>query len=149
FFSWLQARPGFVHEPGGVKTDTFLPRSLLLVVPALLLAACAAGAEPSTTAPQREASRQATMTRRVLADATEAARAYGQAHLGHVLHLSPRDLRKKGLELPEGIALDIRTNHTSFCIRVTNGSLPSIHPWATGTVSSSARSPSSSDRCHL
>jgi hypothetical protein len=119
-----------------------------LLVSALSMAACGEGSAPAA-APQMEASHQADLTRAALVDATAAAKAYGQAHLGHYLDLRPRDLAKEGLELPESISLAIRTKHTAFCLTATNTALPSIHPWSQATSSSRTQKPSSVDRCLL
>lgn len=117
----------------------------LLSLAAIAFAACGGG-EP-VAAPERETERAAIVTRSALADVSEAARAYGQAHLGHFLKLKVRDLKEEGLELPSTVALKIDTDHTGYCIRARNDSLPSIHPWSIGTVSSRDRVPSPSDRC--
>lgn len=98
-------------------------------------------------APQREASEQVSSTRSALADAAAAAGRYGQAHLGHYRDLRMKHLKAEGLEIPKTVSLEIKTTHTSYCVRALNGALPTIHPWAVATVTSKERSPSPSDRC--
>lgn len=130
---------------------TTSPRRLIVglsMVAALASSACGTG-EGSPAAPQRATSHQADLTRAALTEAEGAARAYGQAHLGHFLRLRPRDLEREGLTLADNLSLSIRTNHRGFCIQASNEELPSIHPWARGTVSSRTRTPSSADRCQL
>lgn len=112
-----------------------------------LLGACGGPMEESTAGSQ-ETKRQATATRVALAGAAEAAQRYGQAHLGHFLNLEVKSLEAEGLETGEGVSLAVRTKHDSYCIRATNEALASIHPWATGTISSESRVPSIADRCH-
>lgn len=109
-------------------------------------AACAgtpAEPGPADAATQQEAA----LTRTVLTDASAAAEAYGQAHLGHYLDLNLTRLRREGLEVPESISLTVRTTHDSFCIKAANEALPSIHPWALASVTSADTEPSSQDRC--
>ena len=117
-----------------------------VAVACLLLSACA-GAPAATVSAKTETERQAEATRSVLADSVVSARAYGQAHLGHFLRLDPKRLQREGLEVPARISVKVKTTHTSFCITVVNRSLPSIHPWATGTVASGSPRPSSDNRC--
>lgn len=112
-----------------------------------LLAACGASGQAAVS-PTRETQRLAAQTRSSLVDAAEAARAYGQAQLGHYLDLGLRDLEQEGLRLDEDVVIKVRADHTGFCLIAINGRLPSIHPWATGTISSAATEPSSADRCH-
>ena len=86
-------------------------------------------------------------TRRVLSEARGLAHDYGTQHLGHYLDLRLNDLRKAGLELPDEISMKVRTDHTSYCIEVTNKALPSIHEWREATATSRAPGPDPSDRC--
>lgn len=120
----------------------------LAVIGALALSACGTS-EGSSTGPQQETSRQADLTRTTLIEAEEAARAYGQAQLGHFLDMRTRDLEREGLELADTVSLAISADHTGFCIQAINEELPSIHPWAKGTVLSSTRMPSTADRCQF
>ena len=120
----------------------------LVVITAIAASACGAS-EGSSAAPQRETTRQADLTRTTLLDAVEAGRAYGQARLGHLRDMKLRDLEREGLVLADNMSLDIRADHTGFCIQMINEELPSIHPWAKGTVSSRSGTPSSADRCQL
>ncbi|HVF52102.1 MAG TPA: hypothetical protein VNC78_00680 [Actinomycetota bacterium] len=113
---------------------------------ALLLGAC--GSPSGTQAsPEREATKQVALTRATLENASQAAQRYGQAHLGHFLELSTKDLRKEGLGEVEGISVKVSGGHAGYCIKTLNDALPSIHPWAAATVSSAAREPSPADRC--
>ncbi len=117
---------------------------------ALLLGACG---PPSadTSGTQMRADRAATervaLIRDTLGRAVTAAQAYGQAHLGHYLDLSIRDLRREGLVLPEGITISAKADHSGYCIRASDAVLPSIHPWAEASASSADREPSPEDRC--
>ena len=87
------------------------------------------------------------LSKTVLADAREAASRYGREHLGHFLKFSKRDLWMNGFQAPDGVSVDVSKTHTSYCIRVTNPALPSIHPWRLGTVGSAKGEGSSADDC--
>jgi hypothetical protein len=117
-----------------------------LVTGTIFLAACG-GASQVTTDPQQETTRQAEITRSVLADAGVAARAYGQDHLGHYVDLTKRELIGAGLKPHRGVTLEIRARHMTFCIQAMNEALPSIHPWAVATVTLRDARPSSRDGC--
>ncbi len=90
---------------------------------------------------------QVTVSKQVLADAREAAGRYGKEHLGHYLKFTDRDLWTNGFQAPDGVSVKVSTTHTAYCIRVTNRSLPSIHPWRVGTVGSGNGEGSSADNC--
>ena len=111
-----------------------------------VLASCAA-APGSPAAPDAATREEVAVTRMVLTDAAESAKAYGQAHLGHYLDLSVRRLEREGLEVPGSISLRVRTTHDSYCINATNETLPSIHPRALASVGSGEAEPTSKDRC--
>lgn len=131
-----------------MTTSPSLLIASVAVVAALVFSACGTS-EGSSAAPQEETTRQADLTRTTLIGAEEAARAYGQAQLGHFLEMGTRDLEREGLELADDLSLEIRADHTGFCIEATNEALPSIHPWARGSISSSTRIPSTTDRCQI
>jgi len=80
-------------------------------------------------------------------DAREAARRYGREHLGHYRKLSERHLWVNGFQAPDGVSVAVAAEHTTYCIRVTNRALPSIHPWRVGTVGSGDGEGSSADDC--
>lgn len=82
-------------------------------VASLLLGACA-GAPAAPASAEAETRRQATVTHSVLEDSLASSRAYGQAHLGHFLHLNVRRLQREGLEVPNSISLTVRATHTGF-----------------------------------
>ncbi len=119
-----------------------------MLLAAGLLSACGAGADLGASS-QSEARRQADLTRMSLIDAAAAARAYGQAHLGHFRRLRIADLEKHGFEVPDRVRLRVRSSHTDYCIGVVNQALPSIHPWRAGTIRSRSAQPSTADRCRL
>ncbi|MGH2756689.1 MAG: hypothetical protein ACRDI3_02765, partial [Actinomycetota bacterium] len=72
--------------------------ALLLVV--VLAGACTRGSSESFAGDDRTAE-QVEISRTTLAEADEAARAYGRAHLGHFLELDGRALRREGLNVPD------------------------------------------------
>lgn len=122
-------------------------RTMIAVLIASVVFASCAAAPRSPGAPDAATRDEAALTRTVLTDAAESAKAYGQAHLGHYLDLNVRRLRRQGLEVPRSISLSVRTTHDSYCIKVANEDLPSIHPWALASVRSGDSEPSSEDRC--
>lgn len=105
--------------------------------------------EPAATNPGDEVAAQVSETRRVLSEAGSLADDYGTQHLGHYLDLRLSDLRAAGLEPPAEISVTVRSNHTSYCIEVTNAALPSIHEWRKATATSQAPDPNPADRCVL
>ncbi len=120
-------------------------------VAALVLAiagiACGDAGANGAAAAKEETAAQVSVSRDALADARRVASRYGRAHLGHFLEFSARDLRMDDLQVPADVSIDVSTTHTSYCIRVTNRALPSIHPWRVGTLSSWDGEDSSADRC--
>ena len=118
------------------------------LVIAALGAACggAEGGQPGVAAAQ-EAEAQLAVSRRTLADAGAAAARYGRENLGHYRDMTERDLRSSGLEAPRAVSVDVSSTHTSYCIRVTNRDLPSIHRWRIGTFDSRDREVSGADHC--
>jgi hypothetical protein len=123
-------------------------RNLLLVAAlaaGLTLSAC--GAEQTMPVSASDTGDQVGAVRSVLSDAGDAAERFGQAHLGHYLKMDTKALRREGLEVPSGISLAVKTDHTSYCVLSTASELPSIHPWAKASLSSSDLAPAAEDRC--
>lgn len=116
------------------------------LVATLLFVSCADDPQ-SPSAPDAATQEEAALTRSALIAAVESAKAYGQTHLGHYLKLNVKRLERQGLEVPASISLTVRTTHDSYCIKAANQLLPSIHPWALGSVRSGEAEPSSQDRC--
>lgn len=116
---------------------------LLAGLLALLGPACAEASGDAHRASDA-AQRQVRVTRDVLADADEAARAYGQAHLGHYLKLRGHHVSGR---LPSGVSLRVIAGHTGYCVVATNANLPSIHPWRTASTGAATQGPDHSDRC--
>ena len=113
----------------------------------LLLGACGDDAASPSGSPS--ASDRERAVRAVLADADEAAKSFGQAHLGHFLNLKVKDLQREGFEAPSDISIAVDSDHTTYCIRASDDDLPSIHPWAKASLSSKDRAPAPEDRCSL
>jgi len=110
-------------------------------------AGIACGDVGGATAAREETSAQVVVSQVVLADAREAAARYAKEHLGHYRKLAERDLWVNGFQAPDGVSAAVKADHTSYCIRVTNRALPSIHPWRVGTVGSGNGEGSSADDC--
>ncbi|MDQ3646351.1 MAG: hypothetical protein M3345_05370 [Actinomycetota bacterium] len=117
---------------------------LFLVLPLACGSAGGTGTPRSTQAnPQAEVAEVKT----TLEAAVTAGKAYGRKKLGHYLKMDAKDLVKAGLEIPDGISLEVRPGHTGFCISALDISLPDDHPWARSTVDGRLGLPSQKDRC--
>ncbi len=116
----------------------------------LLLAAAGSACAEAAGDPMvniQQASDQAQLSEELLVEAGTAAKAYGRRHLGHYLELRKKHLIRGGLSIPRGFSLHVGAAHTSYCVRITNNNLPSIHPWRVGTISSATSGPAIADRC--
>lgn len=109
--------------------------------------ACANVDADGGAAARDETAIQEAVSQEVIADAQDSVARYGQANLGHYLKLKERDLRSYGFQAPAEVSVDVYSSHTSYCIRVTNPALPSIHPWRVATVGSGDGEGSSADQC--
>ena len=121
-------------------------RTVVASVAFALLAAGCGGAAASGPAEISEES-QARRVRAALTEANEAARTYGRKHLGHYLDLKAAKLIRSGLAIPDGIQLEVRAKHTSYCIVATSQELAEEHPWARATIGPKLEGPSPDDRC--
>lgn len=122
--------------------------ALVAVAIAAFGAACADSGE-ARTSPAEETAEEVEITRRVLAAAGDSAARYGKQHLGHYRGMTEKDLRFHGLDVPNRVSLQVTSTHTSYCVRVMNRALPSIHPWRVGTVGSRGGEGSSADDCAM
>lgn len=112
---------------------------------ALLVAGCGGAVASGGRDVSDEA--RAEEVRSVLTDANVSARTYGRKHLGHYLDLGKKQLIRAGLQIPESVDLEVRTNHTGYCLVATSMDLPDTHPWARATIGPKLDAPSPNDRC--
>ena len=119
--------------------------SLSAVLLALLLAACGgARAQVSSEDLKRDSIDE---VRSTLVAAEAIASDYGQRYLGHYVDLTVAELAPKGLTVPEGVSIQLKTGHTGYCFIATSEVLPAEHPWATATMTNVMQEPSAEDRC--
>lgn len=112
---------------------------------ALLAAGCGGAVASGPTETSEEV--DARKVRAVLTEANEVALIYGRKHLGHYLDLKAAKLERAGLAIPDGIQLEVRTKHTTYCIVATSQDLAAEHPWARATIGPKLQGPSPDDRC--
>jgi hypothetical protein len=120
---------------------------ILLACACLVIGVACSDPSANREDPTEEIAGSVEASQSVLARAEEAAVQYGRTHLGHFLDLRLSDLEDLGLQARSSFDFDLRTDHSSFCIRVTNNELPSVHPWHVGTVTSKGAGPTSTDSC--
>ena len=125
-----------------------MKRILLLVamggLVALTSAACSG---PTSATSDQDVADQVARTRRVLTSASTLAGDYGTEHLGHYLKLRLKDLESAGLQIPDDVTVEVITDHSSYCIEITNKALPSIHEWRKATSTSRMPRPDPTDQC--
>lgn len=120
---------------------------LACAIGSVFFAACA-GAPAQPASSDGDIEREVALTRSALAESSRVARAYGQAQLGHFLHLDLKKLERQGLLVPATVSVTVKSTHNFYCIVATNDELPTIHPWARASVTSQDSVPSSRDRCN-
>ena len=137
------------HLPSSLTERTPVMSIIRTTAATVALALLVAGCGGAVAGGARDVSEEAHAkeVRSVLTEADVAAREYGRKHLGHYLDLGKKNLIRAGLQLPDGIDLDVRTNHTGYCLVATSEELPDAHPWARATIGPKLEAPSPNDRC--